>query len=111
MASNESAPLTTGVKAFLLTNIVITGFCVLSNAFLLLKQRKQRDFYILVTLSFLLATNMSKAPFRTLLVRLALITSEYRQNQAEFSDWKRYLYFDIPFYCFFIVQLSILFQL
>jgi len=48
------------MKAFLLTNMSITGFCILSNAYLLIKQRRQRDFYILLTLSFLFVTNLCK---------------------------------------------------
>ena len=51
---------------FILSNILIVGFCIFLNTFTLIKYGKI-EFYVFITLFFLLLTNSCKAKLHSLI--------------------------------------------
>ena len=98
---------------YLVINILLVSFCVTGNLYILCKS-VNRDFYRSLTLGFLLATNfrMIVCSNEFIIVRLSLslyLLSQPKKDVAELLG--QILYYEIPYYCLFIVQISIVFRL
>ena len=93
------------IEIFIIVNIAIVVFCVILNLWTLVKHGN-KDFYIFITLFFLLITNIRNhiLDLTSHIVRLILSVLAFLNKSVELKElWRQQLYYEVPYYSFFIV--------
>ncbi len=104
------------IEIFIIVNIAIVAFCIILNLWTLFNHGK-KDFYIFITLFFLLLTNIrntlnTQMMIKLIIVRLILSILALLNKKVELNElWRQQLYYEVPYFFFFIVQISIMFQM